>query len=112
MKLCLLICPLLGIAGVCLAGSEPVLPQGWKPDLSAVEDAVTKYYERGGQQGFNLASARVFEIRDVELALIYLQLYAVLPPNRQARLRVEQGNWLKYRDAELDKVAPHDETRG
>ena len=95
-----------------LAGPADPLPGEWKPDLRLVEEVVTRFYENGGQQGLNLRTGRVFEIRDAELAILYLRLYCILPSKEQALLRNEQAKWLKYRAAEVDKVAPNDESRG
>jgi uncharacterized protein YecT (DUF1311 family) len=103
---------LITFANVCAASPEHPLPAEWKPDLSLVEDVVKRHYENGGQQGFNLQTGRTYEIRDVELALIYLQLYAVLPAKEQRTLKTEQAKWLKYRDDEVDKVTPKDSARG
>jgi uncharacterized protein YecT (DUF1311 family) len=103
---------LTAFAHLCAANPEHPLPSEWKPDLSLVEDVVTRHYEHGGQQGFNLQTGRIYEIRDFELALIYLQLYGVLSPKAQHGLKAEQAKWLKYRDNEVDKVTPKDSERG
>ena len=112
MKAAFVIVLCLIVVTDALAGPADPLPGEWKPDLRLVEDVVTRFYENGGQQGFNLRTGRVFEIRDAELAILYLRLYSVLPSKEQARLRDEQAKWLKYRDGEVDKVAPKDESRG
>jgi hypothetical protein len=97
---------------LCAARPEDPLPPGWIPDLRLVEEVVTRFYENGGQQGFNLRTGRVLEIRDVELALVYLQLYAVLPATAQRKLKDEQIKWLRYRDDEVEKITPKDASRG
>lgn len=102
----------LSAPGNSAAGGTDPLPKDWKPDLSYVEQIIDRFYEKGGQQGFNLQTARVFEIRDAELAIVYLKLYGALPPKEQDALKAEQTKWLKYRDAEVDKVAPKGEARG
>ena len=103
---------LTAIVTICVAGTKDPLPTEWKPDLSYVEDIVGRHYESGGQQGFNLHTARVFEIRDSELVIVYLRLYGELAPKDQTVLKREQTKWLKYRADEVDKVTPKDAARG
>ena len=94
------------------ADQEKPLPDGWRPDLSYVQQVVEDHYGDTAQQGMNLSSARVFEIRDAQLALVFLELYSRLSSSGRRSLKAEQSKWLKHRDAEIDRITPPPEERG
>jgi uncharacterized protein YecT (DUF1311 family) len=86
---------MLSVAGMA---ADP-LPPGWKPNLDNTTSFLDNELEQGpAQQPMNRMTGALAEVADARLAIVYLQLYAVLPPKEQSGLRAEQGKWVKSRD--------------
>jgi uncharacterized protein YecT (DUF1311 family) len=72
-------------------------PKGWQPDLQGAFD----WFEGDSGDGPITAILRnregQFAVRDAELALVYLKLWARLSEKEQQKLKAEQTEWLATR---------------
>ena len=89
------------------AASEPVIPPHWQPSLTEVEMAFkTELESKKGaglaQQQLNELTARLSEVYDAELFIVYMQLFAKLGPEGRRQLFAEQQQWLRKRAAQAD----------
>lgn len=97
---------------VALLAENP-LPKGWQPHLDSVAELIGSELEQStAQQEMNRLSGRLAEVREAELVIAYLQLYAVLPADERAKLKTQQTQWLKKRQRAVEEAAPNDSLRG
>ena len=89
-----------------LALAEDPLPKDWSPDLSEVARHLEKELQEPTicQAEMNRISAHLAEVRDVQLALLYFQLWQQLSAKEQTQLKNEQTAWIKKRSRSADKV--------
>jgi uncharacterized protein YecT (DUF1311 family) len=88
------------------ARAEEALPKGWKPEIDYVIEATETELERStAQQEMNLLTGRLAELKDIKLAIVYLQFYAALTKDERAALKIEQGRWLKKRERVMEEAA-------
>ena len=110
---CLLaICALLLVSQFDVRGKD-LLPKDWRADLDLVARSIEKDLEQSkAQQEMNLLSGLLAKVRDAELEIAYLHLYAALSKAGRAKLRAEQTIWLKKRERAVEDTTPKDGTRG
>ena len=93
--------------------ADDPLPKGWKPNLDLVAHSIKNDLEKSNaQQEMNLLSGLLAEVKDAELAIVYLHLYAALSRGKRAKLKAEQTAWLEKREREVKETTPADGTRG
>jgi uncharacterized protein YecT (DUF1311 family) len=112
MKTCLAVLTAgwVALAPSGFAAPEPLLPKGWEPDLEMVFQKLDEELQQeNAQLGMNLISARMSEVRDAQLALVYTQLYVLLPAVEQQKLKREQTAWLKTREKKAKAAAAGEE---
>jgi uncharacterized protein YecT (DUF1311 family) len=111
-RLLLAICALLWVSQFTVRGKDP-LPKDWRPDLDLVARSIEKDLEQSkAQQEMNLSSGLLAKVRDAELEIAYLRLYAALSEAGRAKLKAEQTIWLKKRERAVENTTPKDGTRG
>jgi uncharacterized protein YecT (DUF1311 family) len=112
IRLLFAICALLWVSEFTVRGKDP-LPKDWRPDLDLVARSIEKDLEQSkAQQEMNLASGLLAKVRDAELEIAYLRLYAALSEASRAKLKAEQTIWLKKRARAVENTTPKDGTRG
>jgi uncharacterized protein YecT (DUF1311 family) len=95
------------------ARAEEALPKGWKPEIDYVIEATETELERStAQQEMNRLTGRLAELKDIKLAIVYLQLYAALTKDERAALKLEQGRWLKKRERVMEEATVDPSERG
>ena len=95
------------------AHAEEALPKGWKPDIDYVIEATETELERStAQQEMNQLTGRLAELKDIKLAIVYLQLYAEMKKDDRATLKLEQGRWLKNRERVMAEARVGPSERG
>jgi uncharacterized protein YecT (DUF1311 family) len=90
---------LLALGGEAFA-KDP-LPKGWKAEaaLSTAHQWLADQLQQAeAQQEMNRVSSALAEVADAKLLIVYLRLYAALPPKKQEELRTEQTRWLATRE--------------
>ena len=96
-----------------VALAEDPLPKGWRADLDSVAELIGSELEQStAQQEMNRLSGRLAEVREAELVIVYLQLYAASSPVERAKLKTEQTLWLKKRGRTVEETTPNDSVRG
>ncbi len=104
---------LLFCAGRAVADAEDPFPKDWKPNLDLVARSIERDLEQSaGQQEMNLLSGLLAEVKDAELAIVYLRLYSSLGEKGRRRLKAEQTKWIRKRDKAMEDLGPHDSSRG
>jgi uncharacterized protein YecT (DUF1311 family) len=91
------------------SSAENPLPKDWEPDLEAAFKMLQDELDDAPQQGMNLITGRMLEIRDAELALVYLKLWTQLPAKAQEKLKAEQARWLATRERKSAEAAESEE---
>ena len=77
----------------------PRLPENWNPCLdAAIEQLETELKDATAQQPANSLSARIAELKDAKLFVIYVRLTDYLDNKRRRELSNEQAEWLKARE--------------
>lgn len=95
------------------ARAEEALPKGWKLDIDYIIEATeTELEESTAQQEMNRLTGRLAELKDIKLAIVYLQLYAALTEDERATLKLEQGRWLKNRERVMQEATVDPSERG
>jgi uncharacterized protein YecT (DUF1311 family) len=95
------------------ARAEEALPKDWKPNIDYVIEATETELERStAQQAMNRLTGRLGELKDIKLAIVYLQFYAALTRDERATLKLEQGRWLKKRERVMEEATVDPSERG
>jgi uncharacterized protein YecT (DUF1311 family) len=95
------------------AHAEEALPKGWKLEIDYVIEATeTELKQSTAQQEMNLLTGRLAELKDIKLAIVYLQLYAEMTRDERATLKLEQGRWLKNRERVMEEATVDPSERG
>jgi uncharacterized protein YecT (DUF1311 family) len=92
--------------------ADDPFPKDWKPDLSGVYDLLVKEIENAPQQRMNAVTGRIAELRDAELAIVYLRLYSSLGEKGRKQLKAQQSKWIKARGQAVEELGPHGSSRG
>jgi|GEM_PF-3109360 len=89
------------------ASAEGPLPEGWSPDLSQVAQYFEKELQDPAicQADENRVSGCLANVRDAQLALLYVQLWHQLPKAAQVILAKEQAAWFQKRDQDTTKAS-------
>jgi uncharacterized protein YecT (DUF1311 family) len=96
-----------------VARAEEPLPKDWKPDIDYFIEATETDLERSmAQQEMNLLTGRLAELKDIKLALVYLQLYAEMTKDERVALKIEQARWLKKREQVMEEATVDPSERG
>ena len=78
--------------------ADDAFPKDWKPNLDLVARSIEKDLEQStAQQEMNLLSGLLAQVKDAELAIVYLRLYSSLGEKKRKQLKAEQSKWLKKR---------------
>jgi len=113
LRLCVRSCGFLVLALLGLgmtAFAEDPFPKDWSPDLDEVTARFRDELKNAhGQQEINRLSGRLAEVRDGQLALVYIQLWQKLSPKEQASLKKEQTAWIQQREESAKKASLADE---
>ena len=92
------------------AFAEDPFPKGWSPNLDEVTARFRDELKNAhGQQEINHLSGRLAEVRDAQLALVYIQLWQKLSPKEQASVKKEQAAWIKQRERSAKEASLVDE---
>ena len=60
----------------------------------------------------NAVTGRIAELRDAELAIVYLRLYSSLGEKGRKQLKAQQSKWIKARGQAVEELGPHGSSRG
>ncbi len=88
--------------------SSVSLKEKYLAKLADVEKSVKEYdeiFDQGIQVEMTAAEGEIFSKWDMLLNEIYADLKKSLPPNDMSKLRVEQRDWLEYRDEKATEDA-------
>lgn len=88
--------------------SSVILKEKYLAKLADVEKSVKEFdgiFDQGTQVKITAAQGEIFSKWDKLLNEIYADLKNTLPPNDMSKLRVEQRDWLEYRDEKATEEA-------
>jgi uncharacterized protein YecT (DUF1311 family) len=85
------------------------LPKDWQIQLQPAFELFDGVVRSAPQQTINQLTAQQTELRDMELAGIYLQLWMRLPAKDQEKLKADQAQWLITRSKRSAKAAQAEE---
>jgi uncharacterized protein YecT (DUF1311 family) len=83
---------------------ESILPPRWDPDPFLTIDYLERQLSNApGQQEMNQLSAKIAELKDAQLLIVYVRLMERLGLEQRKALLLEQRNWLDKREKHVAK---------